>query len=166
MPFLTDILWQAEIFQVRLWSVPLEALWEVSLGLKGAVRFWAGLPQTSLLELYHRVGEGWKWTMATSSQETGSGRENCSDDLGPRRQMAKHLHSGACLESAPHLFCPGDAQSGLDAVPGAARQAPSAPGLALALPRWPHVCGRSQAATPSPWGLLFRRAESFLLRTL
>lgn len=85
MPFLTDILWQAEIFQVSLWSVPLEALWEVSLGLKGAVRLWAGLPQASLLELYHRMGEGWKWTMATSSQETGSilgypGRENCSDD--------------------------------------------------------------------------------------
>ena len=94
------------------------------------------------------------------------GRENCSDDLGPWRRMAERLHSGACLESALHLFCPGDAQSGPDAVPGAARQAPSAAGLALALPRWPHVCGRRQAATPSPWGLLFTRAESFLLRTL
>ena len=123
MPFLTDILWQAEIFQVRLWSIPLEALWEVSLGLKGAVRLWAGLPQT-LLELYHRVGEGWEWTMATSSQETGSLLgEKTAVMTGLRRRMAKRLHSEVSLESAPHLFCSGDAQSGPDAVPGAARKA-------------------------------------------
>lgn len=122
MPFLTDILWQAEIFQVRLWSIPLEALWEVSLGLKGAVRLWAGLPQT-LLELYHRVGEGWEWTMATSSQETGSLLgEKTAVTTGLRGRMAKRLHSGVS-ESAPRLLCSGDAQSGPGAAPGAARKA-------------------------------------------
>ena len=51
-------------------------------------------------------------------------------------------------------------------MPGAARKALSVAGLALALPRWPCVCGRSQAAMASPWGLLLMKAENSSLHML
>lgn len=42
----------------------------------------------------------------------------------------------------------------------------SAAGLALALPRWPRVCGRNQATMASPWDLLLMKAENSSLQML
>lgn len=94
VPFLTDVLWQAEIFKVILRYVRLEALWEVRIDCRGAT--W-GSGQCFSKDYCLSFTSKWKRLGTCNGQVVVGGwiypgREDCGDSVGLQEYRGVTLH--------------------------------------------------------------------------